>query len=106
MQHRYHQLSLDDRRTIYQLIEARTPVSVVAARLGRHPSSIYRELKRNHCHDEEPIFRGYFPTVAHDKARSRRVRGGKLARNPDLVAQVIDRLHHASGLIPTFGAPS
>lgn len=95
MSHRYRQLSLDDRRTIYQLIEARTPVSVIAARLGRHPSSIYRELKRNHFHDEDPIFRGYFPTVAHDKARGRRVRGGKLARDPDLVAQVVDRLHQA-----------
>src|SRR3954449_8258779 len=43
----YRQLDLDQRRTLFRLVEARTPVGEIAARLGRHPSTIYRELGRN-----------------------------------------------------------
>ena len=42
----YRQLDLDERRTLFRLIEARTPVGEIAARLGRHPSTIHRELGR------------------------------------------------------------
>jgi transposase, IS30 family len=47
----YRQLELNDRRTLFRLIEARTPVGEIAARLGRHPSTIYRELGRNRFRD-------------------------------------------------------
>ena len=35
----YRQLDLDERRTLFRLVEARTPVGEIAARLGRHPST-------------------------------------------------------------------
>src|SRR3546814_8791757 len=60
--------------------------------LNRHPSTIYRELKRNRHLDEHPQFRGYFPTVAQDKAMGRRVRGAQVARNPQLARYIADRL--------------
>ena len=42
--------------------------------------------------DEHPLFRGYFPTVTQTMARGRRVRGGKIACQSELVA---DRLSAA-----------
>jgi IS30 family transposase len=35
---------LDQRRALFRLVEARMPVGEMAARLGHHPSTIYREL--------------------------------------------------------------
>jgi IS30 family transposase len=32
----------------------------MATRLGRHPSTIYRELRRNYFFKEDAYFRGYF----------------------------------------------
>src|SRR3954449_7057881 len=39
----YRQLDLDARRTLFRLTEARRPIGEIAERLGRHPSTIYRE---------------------------------------------------------------
>jgi IS30 family transposase len=63
--------------------------------LGRRPSTLYREIKRNRHLDEEPLFRGYFPTVAQTNAMGRRVRGAKVARNPELATYIVDRLEAA-----------
>lgn len=88
----YRHLRLEDRRAVFQLVEADRPVSEIATYLNRHPSTIYRELRRNRHHDVHPPFRGYFPTVAQGKAAARRVRGAKVARDPRLVEYIIDRL--------------
>lgn len=88
----YRQLGRDDRETISRLTDARIPVRRIAAELGRHPSTIYRELRRNFMHDEEPFFRGYFPNVAQKYAADRRAPGRKLVRDPELAAKVIDGL--------------
>ena len=74
---------------------AKVPVSQMATRLGRHPSTIYRELRRNHFFDDDAYFRGYFGSVAHDKARRRRQCGGKVTRNPCLAAYIVDGLARA-----------
>src|SRR3954454_4748432 len=47
----YRQLDLDERRTLFRMVEARTPVGEIAQRLGRHPSTIHRELGRNRFRD-------------------------------------------------------
>ena len=47
----YRHLNLDQRRTLVRLVEARTPVGEIAARLGRHPSTIHRELGRDRSRD-------------------------------------------------------
>src|SRR3954452_24173605 len=36
----YRQLDLDQRRTLFRLVEARRPVGEIAERPGRHPSTI------------------------------------------------------------------
>jgi transposase, IS30 family len=88
----YRHLDLDQRRTLFRLIEARTPVGEIAQRLGRHPSTIYRELGRNRFRDGDRGFCGYFPLNAQDLARRRRQRRRKLAADEGLRAHVTERL--------------
>ena len=88
----YRQLDLDQRRTLFRLVEARTPVGEIAARLGRHPSTIDRELGRNRFRDGDRGFCGYFPLNAQDLARRRRQRRRKLATDPALREHVVGRL--------------
>ena len=94
----YRQLDLDERRTLFRLVEARTPVGEIARRLGRHPSTIHRELGRNRFRDGDRGFCGYFPLTAQDLARRRRQRRRKLAADPTLREQVVERL--AAGWSP------
>ena len=49
----YPHLSLEERRKIDKWREAKMPVPEIADRLGRAPSTIYRELKRNTYEDKE-----------------------------------------------------
>src|ERR671928_2160711 len=88
----YRQLDLAERRPLFRLIEARTPVGAIAARLGRHPSTIYRELGRNRFRDGDRGFCGYFPLNAQDLARRRRQRRRKLAADEGLRARITERL--------------
>ena len=85
----YRQLRLDEREAIFRMKDARLPVSRIAERLGRHPSTIYRELRRNFFFDEDFYFRSYFASVARKLASDRRVPGRTLARNPELASYVI-----------------
>src|SRR4051794_15340025 len=88
----YRHLDLDERRTLFRLVEARRPVGEIAERLGRHPSTIYRELGRNRFRDGDRGFCGYFPLNAQDLARRRRQRRRKLAADDALRAHVVGRL--------------
>src|SRR5829696_8763198 len=88
----YRQLDLDQRRTLFRLVEARTPVGEIAARLGRHPSTVYRELGRNRFRDGDRRFCGYFPLTPQDLARRRRQRRRKLIADEGLRAHVVERL--------------
>ncbi len=93
MSHCYSQLTLSDRRRLYQLKERKLPVGEIARQLGRHRSTIYRELKRNTFHDREfPEYSGYFGTIADDLRKERRRRLRKLRRHPELREFVIERL--------------
>src|SRR5690242_6871548 len=74
------------------MVEARRPVGEIAARLGRHPSTLYRELGRNRFRDGDRGFCGYFPLNAQDLARRRRQRRRKLAADPALREHVVERL--------------
>ena len=88
----YRRLDLDQRRTLFRLVEARRPMGEIAERLGRHRSTIYRELGRNRFRDGDRGSRGYFPLTAHDLARRRRQRRRKLVANEGLRAHVVERL--------------
>jgi len=65
----------------------------MARQLGRHRSTIYREIRRNTFHDREfPEYSGYFSTVADDISKERRRRLRKLRRHPHLRSMVIEKL--------------
>jgi IS30 family transposase len=87
----YHQLDLDERRTIFRLLNAKVPVAVIARQLGRHRSTIHREISRNHFREQRE-YAGYFPLTAQDRARQRRQRLSKLRRHEVLRHYVIDKL--------------
>lgn len=87
------ELNLEERRRLAQLLGHKVRVSEIAEVLGRHRSTIYREIRRNWWHDREvPAADGYCPVTAQKLAADRRARQRKLARHPELRAAVIDRL--------------
>jgi len=94
----YSQLDLDERRTLFQLVEARRSVGEIAARLGRHRSTVYRELGRNRFREGDRGFCGYFPLTAQDLADRRRQRRRKLTADDGLRAHIVERL--AAGWSP------
>jgi IS30 family transposase len=68
----YTHWDLDDRRRLYQLINAgRSPLQA-AVELGRHASTIYRELNRNRHLDEEPVFLRRMQTTGSERCRVRK----------------------------------
>ena len=89
----YVHLSLDERRRLFRLREAKMPIAEIAAALGRHRSTVHREIARNWWHDAQmPQAEGYWPLTAQDLAVRRRHAGAKLERHAELAAAVIDRL--------------
>lgn len=87
------ELDLRERRVIEDMLVAKVPVSRIAAEIGRHRSTIYREIKRNSYVDEElPYLNDYYCVTAQRFASARRARRRKLIRLPKLRAAVVDRL--------------
>ena len=87
------EMDLRERRLIEDMLVAKVPVSRIAAEIGRHRSTIYREIKRNSYVDEElPYLNDYYCVTAQRYASARRARRRKLIRLPKLRAAVIDRL--------------
>jgi IS30 family transposase len=83
----YGHLSLEERCTIAQLHQAGQSRQQIASALGRSPSSISRELKRNSGSQV-----GYKPGYAQERTRARRWRGSRLERDADLRTLVLDHL--------------
>lgn len=87
------ELDLRERRAIEDMLNARVPVNDIAAAIGRHRSTVYREIERNRFEDDElPNLNGYYGLIAQQTASARRARRRKLIRLEDLRAHVIDRL--------------
>ena len=83
----YTHLSMRDRCKLTTLIDMGLGISEIAKRLGRHRSTIYRELSRNHTQGH------YRPGLAHAQAHKRRPRKRlKLSMNKRLYHYVYDRL--------------
>jgi IS30 family transposase len=85
-------LDREERYELARLRESGLSVRAVAARMGRSPSTISRELARN----ADPRAGGYQPERAHRLAweRQRRHKPSKLSRSPVLrarVQQMLDR---------------
>ena len=89
MKVRFSHLSLSDRRKIKRWRHAKLSPDEMARRLGRHRSTIFRELKRNHFHDSEvPKLSGYWCIVAQSHRDTRRTHRCKLLRDAGLRDQV------------------
>lgn len=50
----YTQLSMQERRAIEDMLNAKIAVREIAAEIGRHVSTVYREIKRNFLADDTP----------------------------------------------------
>lgn len=92
MGHHYHHIDMAERRQIMKLLERKVPLSQIAKIVGRHQSTIYRELRRNFFRDKYPEFSGWFPWTASELARKRRFKQRKLERNRTLRAYIIEKL--------------
>ena len=87
------ELDLRERRIIEDMLNAKVPVSKIAAEIGRHRSTVYREIKRNYFTDDElPYLSGYYGMNAQSMYEQRRAIHRKLIAHPDLKATVEDRL--------------
>ncbi len=87
----HKEIDLHERRQIEQLLNAKATIAQIAVILGRHRSSVYREIKRNRFEDEElPVLNGYYGMTAQQKASERRSRRRKLIRLPHLLAVVLE----------------
>ena len=67
----YRQIDLAERRTIFRLLNAKTPIATIAQELDRHRSTIHREIRRNHFHGQRE-YAGYYPLNAQDQASEHR----------------------------------
>ncbi len=94
MRRPFTNLTLDERRVISRMLEAKVPKTKIAAMLGRSRSTITREVKRDWWHDKDvPQTDGYWHMTAQPQADRRRSRRRKLECLPDLRAEVIRCLH-------------
>ncbi len=95
MERTYSHIDLDERRKIARWRMAGLSVSIIAEKLGRHRSTIFREIKRNMFVDKVvPDLNGYYCVAAHDMARDRRAKLRKLARYSHVRQSVIERIMH------------
>ncbi|SNR88557.1 Helix-turn-helix domain-containing protein [Puniceibacterium sediminis] len=79
------ELGLRERRMIEDMLNAKMSVDEIAAEIGRHRSTVYREIKRNRFIDDElPDLNGYYGMTAQGTAVNRRARRRKLVRFVDL----------------------
>ena len=93
MGHCYRQLDDAERQTIYKLLGRKIPLTQIAKIVGRHHSTLYRELRRNYFHDREyPQYSGWFSRNATERARKRRYKRRKLERDRELRLHVIEKL--------------
>ncbi|TDD51584.1 IS30 family transposase [Nonomuraea terrae] len=83
-------LTPDERITIADLLRERRSLRSIAAEMGRSPSTISREVRRN----AHPASGAYRPHAAQARADARRPRPktGKMGANPELRALVQDML--------------
>ena len=61
MEGTYRHFTLEERRTLFRLVNAKLPIKEIAGQLGRHRSTIYREIARNEFREVRQ-YRGYYPS--------------------------------------------
>jgi IS30 family transposase len=90
MKNTYNQLSGEERDKIAILCALGISQEAIAKVIGRHKSTISRELKRNRA----PTYNVYLPHKAHERANRRKQEAGKRGRlkNPIIRAYVMTKL--------------
>ncbi len=88
----YHQLSLEERFRIAQLLEAGQSIRKIASALDRQPSTIAREIARNNGAQL-----GYQAVYAQQQSGARRWTGSRLELDHTLREAVLDRLALEAG---------
>lgn len=83
---KYHQITSSERYAIAALRRQGHSLSVIARDLGRSPSTISREVRRNRCADA-----GYRASKADSRTRGRRSRSRRNARFTSEDWVVVDR---------------
>lgn len=73
---KYKHLSIEEREKIQELLWQKTSIRDIAKVIGRSPSSITRELKRN----KPLLFNRYTPRIANEKAFEKRKQRGRKDR--------------------------
>lgn len=93
---KYTRISFEERIEIYRLLRTGYGARSIGKYLGRHHSTISRELKRNNYPSYYLLEHGYRPTTARDlaeiRASSRRRKKCKLALNRALREVVLEKL--------------
>lgn len=87
---KYTHLSIEEREKIQELLWNKKSIRYIAKELGRSPSSISRELKKN----TTPIRERYTPRQAQERALKKRSSRGRIQRlkNHDIRHYVIEKL--------------
>ncbi|MDA5638139.1 MULTISPECIES: IS30 family transposase [Agrobacterium] len=95
MKRTYSHIDMDERRKIARWRTAGLTVDIIAEKLGRHRSTIFREIRRNMFIDDAVSnLNGYYCVTAHDMACERRTKLRKLMRFSHVRQSVIDRIMH------------
>jgi len=90
MEKRYKQLKLEDRDRITEMMAEGRNITEIAEALGRHKSTISREVRRN----SSPAYRLYLSHRAHDRAVKRKQEANRHPRlkTEGIVCYVLSKL--------------
>lgn len=92
----YKHLTVEERETIQALLWQKKSVREIASELGRSPSSVSRELKRNF----PPERRVYTPRVAQERALKKRASRGRTLRLKNERVRIYVTTHLKQGWSP------
>lgn len=85
----YHQLTEEERYTVGLLKRQGHSMRSIARFLGRHPSTIIREIRRNCCHTNDGAYR---PSKAQERTNGRRRRSRSVRHHDQTLYTQIERL--------------
>ena len=72
---RTHQhLTLRERQMIFRMLGNKASVRMISEKLGKHISTIYREIRRNWFDDMDPWLDSYYGEAADQMAKRRRTK--------------------------------
>ena len=80
----YKHITLPERRKISDWLDKGLSIDNIAANLGRHRSTIYREVRRNYSHLPDYNISGYYHIAANHAAQDRIKSRCKLHKVTDL----------------------